>query len=295
MPTSDAELSVTIRGAERADWLRAQQENNTAAYQRYLRDYPSGRWKKHARVELERLEWEAARHQDTVRAYRRYLGKHPTGSWRSEAETAVTAIVERTPDRIEREALDQLMLGGNENYRKRAVAELIRRGATEDVAKVLADQAIFLEVRQGILAAVVKVATAWPERAEAAHLVLCTFASSSPWIEVPGTACATERSRSIIIRSDALPLSFPMDDDGEYIPFTLVPGPGRTHVMCDMTPARECVTLNTYREPAPISEQVEEWKARVRQCEQDARRRIEEAERGLRAAARSAAECSQER
>jgi hypothetical protein len=87
-------------------WRESQLQDNTAAYEAYLRDYPAGTHVAEAQARLaelrERQEWDRALRFDTPEAYQGYLARYPAGSFAAAARVRLSDFLHpRAPDQVE--------------------------------------------------------------------------------------------------------------------------------------------------------------------------------------------------
>jgi len=105
-PTEDSKPDDTAAKDESA-WQQAKKSNTKSAYERYIRDYPDGRYVSDAKskiVEIEKNEnaessrkqdesaWQQAKSSNTKPAYERYIRDYANGKYVSEAKNKIRAI-----------------------------------------------------------------------------------------------------------------------------------------------------------------------------------------------------------
>ena len=86
LPFAAACVALALSGCGDArDWSAAREGDTIAAYERYLRQQPQGRFSAEAREIIDRkaedLQWQRAQGQDSVVAYLLYLEKYPEGRY----------------------------------------------------------------------------------------------------------------------------------------------------------------------------------------------------------------------
>ena len=77
---------------EERDWREAESRDIREAYASYLKRWPSGQHVMDARDSLDRLAWALASRGNTIRSYQRYLSDYPDGRFVSESERRVSAL-----------------------------------------------------------------------------------------------------------------------------------------------------------------------------------------------------------
>jgi cell division septation protein DedD len=98
-----AVLGLAACNREQSDWEKARAENNSDAYESFVKKYPNGAFTVQAQARLkeqyEERDWQKARDVDTSEAYQAFLKQYPEGKWSQEARIRVEnfALAQATP------------------------------------------------------------------------------------------------------------------------------------------------------------------------------------------------------
>jgi formylglycine-generating enzyme required for sulfatase activity len=79
--------------AERNDWKKAQQTNTLDSYQKFLKNYPSGKYVEKAKLAMDELEWSKADQTKMLGDYLTYLKKYPKGIHIAQAKAESNKLI----------------------------------------------------------------------------------------------------------------------------------------------------------------------------------------------------------
>ncbi|MDQ1318611.1 MAG: Formylglycine-rating enzyme family protein [Candidatus Poribacteria bacterium] len=79
--------------AERNDWKKAQQTNTLDSYQKFLKNYPSGKYVEKAKLAIDELEWSKVDQTKMLGDYLTYLKKYPKGIHIAQAKAEANKLM----------------------------------------------------------------------------------------------------------------------------------------------------------------------------------------------------------
>lgn len=94
------EFVFHLKRSEEDIWNLISSENKLSGYERYVENYPDGRYADEAREKIHELKeddiWESARRRNRYESYRQYLEEYPRGKYRKEAFAGIERLEELT-------------------------------------------------------------------------------------------------------------------------------------------------------------------------------------------------------